>query len=266
MNIPIYHVDAFCNQLFRGNSAAVCLLEEWLPEDMLQAIAAENNLPATAFLVRDLTTDKLTYAVRWFRPEQEIPLCGHGSLAAAYVIFNHVDQQHDEVIFNYPKGTLTINRQGDKMTITFARAEVQPCEAPDNLLQGLGLQPVAVYKDHRYVVLLETEAQVRQLKPDVKLWQALDIYSIIITAAGDKVDFVSRNFYPCEIPAEDQVTGSAHCALVPFWAARLGKTKLHALQVSPRGGELWCELQDQQVLLSGQARLYMQGNVLLFAQ
>ncbi len=258
MKIPIYQVDAFTSQQFGGNPAAVCLLEKWLPEPLLQTIAAENNLPATTFIVHN--DDK--YSIRWFGPDWEIPLCGHGSMAAAHVIFNYLDISLTKIIFNYPKGTLTAVKQAESIMLGFPILTVETSAIPEILTQGLGLAPQECFISNKtYIALFNTEQQIRSLQPNVLTLQKLACQNIIVTAKGDKVDFVSRNFYPNKSICEDPVTGSAHCLLVPFWSNRLNKNNLHALQVSQRGGELFCELRDDKVLLGGQAKLFMQGEI-----
>jgi PhzF family phenazine biosynthesis protein len=261
MKIPIYQVDAFTNHLFGGNPAAVCILEKWLPEELLQNIAAENNLPATAFLVHESNNK---YSIRWFGIEKEIPLCGHGTMAASYVIFNHLRTNLSQIIFNYPAGTLISYKNDNGITFDFPALSVQECASPEILKQGLEAIPQACFINNQtYLAVLDSEQQIRNLNVNISALQKLNCRNVIVTAKGDKVDFVSRNFYLGQSFFEDPVTGSAHCILVPYWNKQLNKNNLHALQVSQRGGELFCELRDAEVLLTGQAKLFMQGEICL---
>lgn len=257
--IPIYHVDAFTNAIFAGNPAAVCVLEKWLPENILQKIAIENNLPVTAFLVR---LDE-RFQVRWFTPEYELDLCGHGSLAAAYIIFNQLEPRLQTVDLCYPTGVLNVTRNEELITLNFPAKEVEDFLLPEIVTKGLGGQPKEIYqyKTERLLVVYETDEQIRQLKPDMAVLKQIEHRGIIVTAPGKNSDFVSRTFYPKKAIFEDAVTGASHCLLVPYWSKRLNKKKLHSYQVSSRGGELYCEDQGAQILISGKAILYLQGTI-----
>jgi PhzF family phenazine biosynthesis protein len=263
MNIPIYQADAFTNKLFGGNPAAICPLNAWLPDAIMQQIAAENNLAETAFFVK---TEK-GYLLRWFTPEFEIDLCGHATLASAHILFTELGYTGSEIHFETVKaGVLIVSNDGDKYTLDFPSRPPQPVDKlPIDLINALGGKiPVEVLKSRDYLVVYETEDEVRELQPDFNLLNRIDTVGIIITAEGDgKVDFVSRVFAPKMGINEDPVTGSAHCTLIPYWAEVLQKDALYACQVSKRMGELWCELKGDRVLISGKAVTYMKGNILL---
>lgn len=258
MKIPIYQVDAFTSTLFRGNPAAVCPLEAWLSDDQMQAIAAENNLSETAFFVQsgDL------YELRWFRPVDEAPLCGHATLATAHVIFQNINPSLPTITFSTKSGLLTVTREQDRLAMDFPALPASPCPAPDELAQALGVSPDQVLIEPKYVAVYASENIVRSLHPDMAGLMRLD-RSVIVTAPGDTVDFVSRTFAPKVGVPEDPVTGASHCTLVPYWSKRLGKTTLYAFQVSPRGGELFCEDLGERVKLAGQAVTYLKGEIYL---
>ena len=258
MNIPIYQVDAFTLGPFSGNPAAVCPLEAWLDDATLQSIAAENNLSETAFIVASAEG----YDLRWFTPALEVDLCGHATLAAAYVVLNHLRPDLDAVTFATLSGKLVVGRDGDGLTMDFpARAPTQVAVSPA-LSDALGEAPSEVHASRDIVAVYADEACVRRLSPDQARLLALDEgLGVIATARGDTVDFVSRFFVPKAGIAEDPVTGSAHCTLVPFWAERLGKSHLVAHQVSARGGELHCEHRGDRVTLSGQCTLFLTGSI-----
>ncbi|MCP5119085.1 MAG: PhzF family phenazine biosynthesis protein [bacterium] len=257
MPIPIYQVDAFTSKLFGGNPAAVCPLEEWLPEDTMQAIGAENNLSETAFFVpRDGV-----YHLRWFTPAVEVDLCGHATLAAAHVIFTQLDTAASEVIFHSRSGELIVKRDGDMMTMDFPSKPPAPAEAPAGMLEALGGDPLEVLKADYWLVVYGSESEVRALAPSMAQLGAIKDAAVICAGPGDEVDFVSRFFAPAYGIDEDPVTGSAHCTLTPFYALRQSKPRFHARQVSARGGELFCEPRGERVHISGQAVLYMTGQV-----
>lgn len=258
MKIPFYHVDAFASKIFAGNPAMVCVLEQWLPENILQQIANENYLPATAFLVK--TGED--YQTRWFTPEYEIDLCGHGSLASAYVIFNIIEPARHKVKLKYTAGELEITNQNGHLTMQLPAKAVESFDSPI-LVKGLGARPKEIYqyKSERCLCIFETEDEVRQLKPDISILRELEHRGIIISATGKQCDFVSRTFYPNKSAWEDAVTGSSHCLLVPYWSRRLNKLALHTWQVSHRGGELYCEMLNNQISISGNAMLYANGTI-----
>jgi PhzF family phenazine biosynthesis protein len=258
MKIPLFQIDAFTDTVFRGNPAAVCPMEKWPAEAVMQSIAAENNVPETAFFVGGEGRFKL----RWFTPVQEVDLCGHATLAAAWVIFNFMDKKLAKVSFSTKSGALSVTRAGQGMlAMDFPARPAEPVKAPEALVAGLGAEPAEVLAARDYLCVFESEKQVRALKPDMGRLRELDRMGVIATARGDTVDFVSRFFAPKVGIPEDPVTGSAHCTLVPYWTDRLGKDQLHAQQVSRRGGELFCIARGMRVVIAGRAVLYMRGAV-----
>ncbi len=260
MAIPVFQVDAFTDHVFGGNPAAVCPLEEWLPAATLQAIAAEHNLSETAYLHR---TSAGVYDLRWFTPAVEVDLCGHATLASALVVFEQLEPRLDEVAFDTRSGRLVVRRLGERLSMDFPARKPIPCDPPHGFETALGAMPEAVLKSRDFVVVFRSEEQVRNLVPDMRLVKQLPSLGLIVTAPGDTVDFVSRFFAPQSGVDEDPVTGSAHSTLVPYWAERLQKRQLHALQVSRRGGELWCEDRGDRVEIAGQAVLYSRGTILI---
>ncbi|MCS6960486.1 MAG: PhzF family phenazine biosynthesis protein [Pseudanabaenaceae cyanobacterium SKYGB_i_bin29] len=255
--IPIYYVDAFTDRLFTGNPAAVCILAEWLPDAVLQAIAAENNLSETAFVV----PQEERWELRWFTPTTEVDLCGHATLATAHVLFHHYCCQGERLIFHTKSGDLTVLQAGDFLTLDFPALPPRPCSYPSLLVAALGEPPLEVLCSHDYLVVYDQEETIVNLRPDLALLPQLDLRGVIITARGKEVDFVSRFFAPKLGIPEDPVTGSAHCTLIPYWGGKLGKGRLKARQLSRRGGYLEGELQGERVLLAGQAVTYMQGTI-----
>jgi PhzF family phenazine biosynthesis protein len=257
MRLPIFEVDAFSSQVFRGNPAAVCPLESWLDDATLQSIAAENNLSETAFLVGG----DGAYEIRWMTPKAEVDLCGHATLASAFVLFAEAEKGRDEVVFHSKSGELRVRREGDLLTLDFPARPPKAVTATDDLLEGLGKPPREVWAARDYLAVYQREEDVRELAPDFTRLARADRFAVIVTAPGREVDFVSRFFAPKQGLPEDPVTGSAHCTLVPFWSKRLGKKRLHALQVSARGGELFCEDRGERVAISGHAVRYLQGTI-----
>ncbi|MGC8722994.1 MAG: PhzF family phenazine biosynthesis protein [Acidobacteriota bacterium] len=259
LRIPFYQVDAFTSRLFGGNPAGVCLLESWLPAEVMQAVAAENNLSETAFLVKEGDA----WGLRWFTPEVEVDLCGHATLASGFVLLKVLREAAGTVRFSTQSGPLAVKEEGDLLSMDFPSRPGEPCQAPPRLLEGIGLAAAEVRRSRDYLVVVESEEQVRGLKPDMAMLAGLEALGIILTAPGRTCDFVSRFFAPGAGVPEDPVTGSAHCTLVPYWSRRLGKKRLHALQVSARGGELFCEDRGERVSIAGTAALYLQGHILL---
>jgi PhzF family phenazine biosynthesis protein len=258
MKIPLYQVDAFTSRLFGGNPAAVCPLPRWLPAAKLQAIAAENNLSETAFFVKKGPA----YELRWFTPALEIDLCGHATLATAHVIFNHLGDDRDEIVFRTRKsGELRTFRRGGRIYLDFPARLPAPAETPGELVKGLGHFPRELYKGRDYLAIFEKESDISAMAPDFGELAKLDCIGIIVTAPGDKCDFVSRFFAPRAGIAEDPVTGSAHTMLIPYWAEKLGKTKMKALQISSRLGELDCEWKGDRVLMGGHVVTYLKGAI-----
>jgi len=263
MRIPIYQVDAFSRAPFGGNPAAVCPLERWLDDATLLAIAAENNLSETAFFcpAGRGDGDGADYALRWFTPAVEIDLCGHATLASAYVLFEHLERGRASVTFSSKSGPLTVTREGDLLALDFPARPAEPCEVPAGLGEALGAAPSAVLRSRDVVAVFDDADVVRRLQPDIRAVAELDAHAVIVTAPGGGADFVSRFFGPRVGVPEDPVTGSAHCTLVPYWSRRLGKQRLHALQVSRRGGELFCEDRGERVAIAGRAALYLEGTI-----
>lgn len=259
MRVPIYQIDAFSDRLFGGNPAAVCVLDGWLEDAVLQSIAAENNLSETAFLVGG----NGHYGLRWFTPKVEVDLCGHATLASAYVVFRELEPALREVIFDSRSGELRVSRAADLLTMDFPACHAQPCDCPELLSGGLGRQPLEVRRGVKYLGVFAEEEDVRSLQPDFSALAQLDRMGVIVTAPGRSVDFVSRMFAPRAGIPEDPVTGSAHCLLTTYWAARTGKTQFTARQLSSRGGELQCELRGERVCITGRAVQYLQGEILL---
>lgn len=259
MKFPIYQVDAFAEKVFAGNPAAVIPLEQWLKDELMQKIAMENNLSETAFFVG--TDDG--YHLRWFTPEYEIDLCGHATLASAYVIKNFIEPQLHEINFTTEKaGVLKASVADGMYTLDFPSRMPQVCEAPDKLLPSLGIRnAVEILKSRDYFVVLPNEHAVKNVEPDYTLMKELDTIGIIITAKGESADVVSRCFYPGLGIQEDPVTGSAHCNIVPYWSEKLNKLKLECQQLSARGGAIYCELQGNRVLMSGQCVLFLKGDI-----
>jgi PhzF family phenazine biosynthesis protein len=261
MTIPIYQADAFTSQLFGGNPAAICPLTEWLPDEAMQKIAIENNLAETAFFVKKDNG----YFLRWFTPEYEIDLCGHATLASAHILFTQLGYKGDTINFDTVKaGILTVKKDGDKYQMDFPSRPPIRIETPNGLIEALGgKKPVGVYRSRDYFLEYKTEEDIADMSPDFFALSKMDTVGVIVTAPGKNVDFVSRFFAPGAGIAEDPVTGSAHCNLIPYWAKKLRKNKLHALQISPRKGELWCELKGERVLMSGNAVTYLKGEIYL---
>lgn len=258
MQIPIYQIDAFADRPFAGNPAAVCPLEAWLPDAVLQSIALENNLSETAFLVPRPAGG---YHLRWFTPAVEVPLCGHATLASAHLLLNRLGGGEEEVAFETLSGRLEVRRDGERLAMALPADPPRPVAAPDGLAAALGRPAKEVHKGRYWLALLGDEAAVRDLTPDIAAIGRLQPGQLIVTAPGAEVDFVSRFFAPSAGIAEDPVTGSAHCVLTPFWAERLGRPRLTARQLSARGGALTCELKGDRVLLSGTCAFYMQGRI-----
>ena len=258
-SIPIYQVDAFVtgDGPFTGNPAAVCPLEEWLDEAVMQRIAAENNLAETAFLVGA----QGNYRIRWFTPQTEVDLCGHATLAAAAIIFDRIEPALDRVTFCSQSGPLAVARDADRLALDFPSRPPLPCEVPDALLAGLGRTPLEIRASRDYLARFASEEEVRSLRPDFARLTGLDRLGVIVTAPGHDSDFVSRFFAPNAGIPEDPVTGSAHCTLIPYWSEILGKKALFARQVSERGGALWCGQEGDRVRIAGRTALYLEGSI-----
>lgn len=258
MKITLYQVDAFTEKLFGGNAAAVCPMEKWIDTDLMQKIALENNLSETAFFVPkgDL------FELRWFTPKLEINLAGHPTLATAHVIFEHLGYKKEIINFKTVKsGMLTAEKKDGVIRLDFPGYDMEKITPPKSLLDGLGNAPQEVLLGRDYFAVYKTEKEILALEPDFRELAKLDCLGIIVTAPGDKSDFVSRFFAPRAGINEDPVTGSAHTLLIPYWAKRLNKNKLHAYQVSERRGELFCEYHGERVIMGGRAVTFMQGEI-----
>ena len=256
----MFQIDAFTEKLFGGNPAAVCILEEWLPENLMQTIAAENNLAETAFIVNIGGV----YEIRWFTPVVEVDLCGHATLAAAHVVFSCLGHQDHEVIFSSVRsGILKVKKHDTLLTLDFPADVFEKVHTPSVLTEALGIEPMETYKGKTdYMAVLPSEQNVIDLNPDfTKLNTLRDCRGIIVTAAGNTVDFVSRFFAPQSGINEDPVTGSAHTTLTPYWAKSFGKNELTAIQLSERKGHLWCKYHGDRVAISGHAVTYMHAEI-----
>ncbi|MDC6404072.1 MULTISPECIES: PhzF family phenazine biosynthesis protein [Maribacter] len=260
MKQKLYQIDAFTNKLFGGNPAAVCILETWLPDETMQNIAAENNLAETAFAV----PFEKGYELRWFTPELEVDLCGHATLATAFVLFNFYNHKENTIRFLSPRsGELTVTKGLDGwMTMDFPTDDLVSVANNDQINTAIGKEPLETFKGKTdYLLIFETQKDIEDLKPNFHLLDQLDCRGVIASAKGGSVDFVSRAFFPqCGIP-EDPVTGSAHTTLTPYWSPRLGKTMMTAKQLSARGGDLTCEYLGDRVKISGQAVCYLIGEI-----
>jgi PhzF family phenazine biosynthesis protein len=259
MPVPVYVVDAFVTaEPFSGNPAAVCPLESWLPDVLLQQIAAEHNLSETAFFI----PEDNGFHLRWFTPGCEVDLCGHATLASAHVLFTQLGQSGTEVRFRTNvAGELRVTRDDDLLALDFPARPPQRVPPPDGLQAILGIEPDEVWRARDLVAVYDDERRIRALTPDMDKLARMNEFSCVVTAPSQSVDFVSRFFAPARGIPEDPVTGSAHCTLIPFWAERLGRERLHALQVSKRGGELFCEHRGDRVRIAGRARLYSTGTI-----
>jgi len=256
MRIPIYQVDAFTGQLFRGNPAAICPLDRWLPDETLQSIAAENNLAETAFYIPNGNG----YHLRWFTPGVEVDLCGHATLASAHVILAiRKESDASRVSFQSKSGELIVDREGDLYALNFPARPPAECPVDPGLVEALGAKPKTILGARDYLCVFETEEEVRAVQPSMDKLAAIDRFAAIVTAPGRDCDFVSRFFAPAKGVPEDPVTGSSHCTLIPYWSKRLGKTKLHARQISKRGGELFCEDRGERVKMAGKAVKFLEG-------
>lgn len=258
MKLAIYQVDAFTSQRFGGNPAAVCPLEDWLTDAQMQAIAAENNLAETAFFI----PNGREFDLRWFTPTVEVDLCGHATLATAHVILNELGHPDNYLHFHSRSGLLKVHRKDHLLELDFPATPPAPAPAPEGLVEGLGLAPREVLRSKfDYLCVYGSAEEVLALAPDFRRLAQVPARGVIATAPGHDCAFVSRFFAPASGIDEDPVTGSAHCALVPYWASVLGKHKLHARQVSRRGGELWCDLAGDRVRMAGDCVRYLRGEI-----
>lgn len=257
MKLEIFQVDAFTSKPFGGNPAAVVPLDAWLPDATMQSIALENNLSETAFFVREGDA----YCLRWYTPTFEIDLCGHATLATAYVIFEVLASNESVLRFRTKSGELIVERVGTRLVMDFPSRPPVACEIPEGLFEAIGKEPVEVLRSRDYFVVYESEQDILDIRPNFSKLAEIPTHAVIVTARGERSDFVSRFFAPEAGINEDPVTGSAHCNLIPYWAAKLGKTEMIARQVSARGGELYCELAGDRVKIAGHAVLYLKGEI-----
>ncbi len=262
MELDLYQVDAFADKVFSGNPAAVCPLSNWLDDDLMQSIASENNLAETAFFVKQGDH----YNIRWFTPQVEVDLCGHATLASAHVLFQELAFNGDEIRFFSRTGELRVRRKGELLELDFPAQEAVAVDIPDGLLTALGLVNsgesviACLFKDD-YVVVLDDEQKLTDMQPDFNLLQQIDARGVIVTSRSADYDFVNRFFAPQVGINEDPVTGSAFTKLIPYWARELHKTTLTARQVSQRGGDVFCQLNGERVLIGGRAASYMQARI-----
>ncbi len=261
MQFPLFQVDAFTDRVFSGNPAAVCPLAHWLPDEVMQKIAMENAVAETTFFV---PLDD-GFEIRWFTPEIEMDLCGHATLAAAHVIARHLGYPAPLIKFQSKSGVLTVAVDERRLTLDFPARKPVPGDIPPIILEAMQAKPVETLKSRDVVLVYETEDIIRRMEPNQSLLNQIDLDpgGVVITAPGDEVDFVSRYFTPQASIFEDPVTGSAHCSLIPYWSEKLGKKRMLAWQVSPRGGKLFCENLGERVLISGAAVTYMQGSIMI---
>jgi PhzF family phenazine biosynthesis protein len=261
MKLKMFVVNAFAETTFGGNPAAVVPLEQWLNDELLQQIAAQHNLAETAFIV----PQDDDFEIRWLTPAVEVKLCGHATLASAHIYFNHLNYNKEKITFNSKSGPLHVTKRDDgKLTLDFPADKCVEISNATELERALNIKPIAVYKSSfDYMVIANNQTEIENLSPDLNILKQLPSRGTIVTAKGDDADFVSRCFFPQSGIDEDPVTGSAHTAMVPYWANKLGKTKLSAIQLSKRKGYLDCELIGERVLMSGSANTYLEGEIFI---
>lgn len=257
MQLSIYQINAFANKVFEGNPAAVCPLENWLPDELMQSIAAENNLAETVFFV---PTD-IGYHIRWFTPIREVDLCGHATLASAFVLFSILGYKKSKIIFTSKSGELIVNNNGQWLEMDFPAQPAKSCEIPKLIIKAFKTPIVECLKSQDYIVIFTNESEVFNAKPDMSVLSQLDLRGVIITATGKNYDFVNRVFAPKYGINEDPVTGSAFTQLIPYWSEKLNKKELTAKQISTRGGEVNCIYLGNRVKISGKAVKYMVGSI-----
>lgn len=259
MKLKLYQVDAFSKQVFGGNPAAVCILESWISEYLMQQIASENNLAETAFLVKKNDC----YEIRWFTPKVEVDLCGHATLASAHVLFNYYEKETTQLNFHsHLSGSLSVTKKENLLTLNFPSDQINRIETPQILIDSLGLVPIESYKGKTdFMFVFENQHQIEQLSPDFNKLIKIGGRGVIVTAKGNEVDFVSRFFGPQVGINEDPVTGSAHTTLIPYWSKKLNKNDLLAQQLSERKGLLYCENLGDRVKIGGNAVTYLVGEI-----
>jgi len=257
MEISIYQIDAFASKLFEGNPAAVCPLDKWLPDKVMQSIAAENNLSETAFF----TPRGDGFHIRWFTPVSEVDLCGHATLAAAYVLFKILGYKKDRIEFNSKSGILAVTKDDGWLTMDFPAQPPVSCAIPKEIVTAFHIPPIECLRSEDYIAVFEREIDIELANPDLELLKKLDLRGVIITAKSTRYDFVARFFAPKYGIPEDPVTGSAYTQLTPYWAAKIGLKKFSVKQMSSRGGELTCEIVDDRVFISGKAIKFLEGRI-----
>jgi len=259
MEIELYQIDAFANERFAGNPAAVCLLPEWIEDDLMQAIAAENNLSETAYVVRSGEG----YDIRWFTPTREVDLCGHATLASAYVVFEKMGHRDSSIRFQSKSGPLVVKRQDAWLEMDFPAQAPRPCAVHENIRNAFNLEPVACLEQADFIVVLESEEQVASADPDLSALSQLPLRGVALTAPSSRFDFVTRFFAPKFGIDEDPVTGSAFTQLIPYWSESLGKHQLWAKQISKRGGVVRCGLYGDRVTIAGKTAPYLSGRIVV---
>jgi len=257
MKLSLYQIDAFASNVFEGNPAAICPLNEWLPDDLMQAIASENNLSETAFFIKN----KAGYEIRWFTPTSEVDLCGHATLASAFVIFDILNEQCNEIRFDSKSGVLSVKKDNDLLVMNFPAQPIEFCETPTAINKAFAVQPGQCARREDYILIFDSEADAINATPDMAQLAQLDLRGVAITAASNQYDFVVRFFAPKYGINEDPVTGSAYTQLAPYWAEVLGKQQLRAKQVSQRGGEVACSVEGDRVVIAGKAVKYMEATI-----
>lgn len=257
MEISLYQIDAFASELFKGNPAAVCPLDEWLPDKTMQSIAEENNLSETAFFIPKVNG----FHIRWFTPKNEVDLCGHATLASAYVLFDILGYKRDKIEFDSRSGLLCVTKDNEWIVMDFPAQPPVLCDIPKEIEAAFNIVPVECLKSEDYIVVFGREIDIESADPDFELLTRLDLRGVIITAKSSRYDFIARFFAPKYGIFEDPVTGSAYTQLAPYWASKMGSKRFGVKQVSSRGGELICEIVDDRVLISGKAVKYLEGKI-----
>ncbi len=257
MDIKLYQIDAFASELFEGNPAAVCPLDEWLPDEIMLAVAKENNLSETAFFV----PEGGGFRIRWFTPESEVDLCGHATLASAFVLFDILDYEKEMIQFDSRSGPLNVTKGKEGLIMDFPAQPPVSCEIPEQIVKAFGPVPKECLRSEDFIAVFENESDIVSADPDFEELKKLDLRGVIITAGSERYDFVARFFAPKYGIPEDPVTGSAYTQLAPYWAARTGRRRFRVRQVSSRGGELSCEVVGDRVFISGRAVKYLEGRI-----
>jgi PhzF family phenazine biosynthesis protein len=257
MELTLYQIDAFSSRVFEGNPAAVCSLDEWLPDETMQSIAQENNLSETAFFV----PKDDGFHIRWFTPASEVDLCGHATLGSAYVLFNILGYKNEAIRFDSKSGLLIVTKKDEWLTLNFPKQPPVPCETPNVIIEAFNREPIECAKSEDIIAVFEDEVDIASANPNFEQLKKLDARGVIITAKSKRYDFVARFFAPRYGIPEDPVTGSAYTQLAPYWSAKLGKNKFKAKQISSRGGKVYCEIVGDRVLISGKAIKYMEGKI-----